>query len=278
MVPSGDSRASPDRDGCHRSTRRRPTTPHPCSRSARSYAAYPSDAPALSGAATTEWSTFSRSSREYPDRSPVAAADTEFGQQLTESGPPEPPSHSLALPCSTRAAPYQWRREPEATKHRPIDRRSTAKKMTGVSLRAGVPTIRFDATLYTIDSWTIVRLPQKASGKLPSRGQVAVQGTINGHAFQTVLEPDGNAGHWMRIDGKLQQAASVGAGDTAKLEIESIKDWPEPDVPRDLATALGAAPQKSKTYGETSRRWRAGSGFAGSMQPKTLIRANDGSK
>ena len=72
--------------------------------------------------------------------------------------------------------------------------------MTIVSQRKGVPTIRFDATLYTMDEWTILRLPGQASEKLPSRGQVAVQGTINGHGFQTVLEPDGNFGHWMRID------------------------------------------------------------------------------
>jgi hypothetical protein len=42
-----------------------------------------------------------------------------------------------------------------------------------MSQRTAVPTIRFDATLYTIDRWTIVRLPEKASRKLPSRGQVA---------------------------------------------------------------------------------------------------------
>ena len=77
--------------------------------------------------------------------------------------------------------------------------------MTTMSQRTAVPTVRFDATLYTIDKWTILRLPEKASGKLPSRGQVAVQGTINGHGFQTVLEPDGDLGHWMRIDGKLQR-------------------------------------------------------------------------
>jgi Domain of unknown function (DUF1905)/Bacteriocin-protection, YdeI or OmpD-Associated len=116
--------------------------------------------------------------------------------------------------------------------------------MTTMGQRTGVPTIRFDATLYTIDKWTILRLPEKASGKLPSRGQVAVQGTINGHGFHTVLEPDGYFGHWMRIDGKLQQTAALSAGDTATLEIESLKDWPEPNVPQDLKTALTAAPQK----------------------------------
>ena len=107
-----------------------------------------------------------------------------------------------------------------------------------------MPTIRFDAALYSIDKSTVLRLPGKASEQLPSRGQVAVQGTINGHGFQTVLEPDGYFGHWMRIDGKLQRAAALRVGDTATLEIESLKDWPEPKVPQDLETALAAAPQK----------------------------------
>jgi hypothetical protein len=107
-----------------------------------------------------------------------------------------------------------------------------------------VPIIRFDAALYTIDKSTILRLPEKASRKLPSRGQVAVQGTINGHGFQTVLEPDGDFGHWMGVDGKLQQTAALGAGDTATLEIELLKDWPEPNVPQDLEKALATAPQK----------------------------------
>jgi hypothetical protein len=107
-----------------------------------------------------------------------------------------------------------------------------------------VPTIRFDATLSTIDKWTILRLPERASGKLPSRGQVAVQGTINGRRLETVLEPDGYLGHWMRIDRKQLQAAALSAGDTATVEIEVLKDWPEPSVPQDLEDALAAAPQK----------------------------------
>jgi Bacteriocin-protection, YdeI or OmpD-Associated len=59
-----------------------------------------------------------------------------------------------------------------------------------------------------------------------------------------VLEPDGNCGHWMRVDDTLQHAAGIGAGDTAALGIEVTKDWPEPGVPQDLAAALAAAPQK----------------------------------
>jgi hypothetical protein len=113
----------------------------------------------------------------------------------------------------------------------PMDRRTAAA-------------IRCEATLHTIGEWTILRLPEKASEKLPSRGQVAVHGTINGHEFQTVLEPDGCSGHWLRIDETLRQTAAITAGDVAALEIEPARDWPEPKVPQDFETALAAAPQK----------------------------------
>ena len=104
--------------------------------------------------------------------------------------------------------------------------------------------IRFDATLSTIGTSTVLRLPQTASNHLPSRGQVAVRGTINGVEFQTVLEPDGSSGHWMRVDDALQHAAGISAGQDATLDVEVTKDWPEPNVPPDLAAALAAAPQK----------------------------------
>ena len=110
--------------------------------------------------------------------------------------------------------------------------------------RTRVRPIRFDATLDTIDKWNVLRLPEEASERLPSRGQVAVRGTINGHQFQTVLEPDGKFGHWMKLDRKLQKSAALKAGDTAALEVESVKAWPEPSVPQDLKTALAGSPQR----------------------------------
>lgn len=58
----------------------------------------------------------------------------------------------------------------------------------------GTSRIRCDATLHAINKSTILRLPATASENLPSRGQVAVDGTINGRVFQTVLEPDGVGG------------------------------------------------------------------------------------
>ena len=112
-----------------------------------------------------------------------------------------------------------------------------------MSQRTGTA-IRFTARLCTIDPSTIVRLPAKASELLPSRGQVAVRGSINGCEFETVVEPDGLRGHWIKVDQDLQHAAGIGVGDMASFVIEPTRDWPEPEVPADLASALECAPPK----------------------------------
>src|SRR5690349_17818881 len=94
--------------------------------------------------------------------------------------------------------------------------------------------IRFKSTLYMIDKWTILPLPDSASKQLPSRGQVMVKGTIDGHPLEKVLEPDGKWGHWFKVDEKLQKTLGIHAGDTVQLEITPSKDWPEPNIPRDF--------------------------------------------
>ena len=109
-----------------------------------------------------------------------------------------------------------------------------------------IESIHFEAELFELKDQAILRLPEDESAKLPSRGQVAVHGTINGHEMRTVLEPDGRRGHWLRIDAGLQNAAKIGAGDSATLKLEVAQDWPEPDVPNDLAVALSTAPRKVK--------------------------------
>ena len=104
--------------------------------------------------------------------------------------------------------------------------------------------IRFAGELSTIEDATLIRLPQAASEQLPSRGQVAVQASLGGHDFETVVEPDGRRGHWIRVDESLQRAARVGPGDTAELSLQVMSDWPEPEIPDDLASALADAPPR----------------------------------
>lgn len=108
-----------------------------------------------------------------------------------------------------------------------------------------VTALTFSATPYVLNGQTIARLPAETSKALPSRGQVAVKGSVNGTSFVAVLEPDGDWGHWLRITEDLQKAG-VGANKEASFEISPTKEWPEPQVPDDFAKGLKEAPQKVK--------------------------------
>ncbi|OYO11715.1 hypothetical protein CGZ94_14985 [Enemella evansiae] len=110
--------------------------------------------------------------------------------------------------------------------------------------------IRFEAPVQTVGTQIIVRLPAEASAALPSRGQVSVTGTIAGQPFETVVEPDGEKGHWLRITAELARAAGVQAGDPVSFTLRPTKDWPEPEIPADLAEALAAASPK------VAEKWR----------------------
>ncbi len=106
-------------------------------------------------------------------------------------------------------------------------------------------TIHFEAKLFQINSWTILRLPESASAKLPSRGMTMVSGTINGAPFKALLEPDGRyapgqqSSHWFRPDKKLLDEASAKAGDTVHVSLEPTKEWIEPEVPEDFPQSRG---------------------------------------
>jgi hypothetical protein len=119
---------------------------------------------------------------------------------------------------------------------------------TSAQKASGAPAIRFEAQAQGTGGSTILRLPDDASANLPSRGQVAVKGVMNGHAFRTVLEPDGKRGHWLKVDEELRQALAVSESDTVALEVEPTKDWPEPDVPKDFQSALVGEPDISEMW------------------------------
>lgn len=116
--------------------------------------------------------------------------------------------------------------------------------------------ITFETQLYTINNWTILRLPEEASTKLPSRGMTMVSGTLNGIPFKTLLEPDGKYGaglrpsHWFRPDHALLKAAHAKSGDIVKVEMESTKEWIEPEIPEDVARTLASSPKAKALWDE----------------------------
>jgi hypothetical protein len=103
--------------------------------------------------------------------------------------------------------------------------------------------IRFQAKLAAIGSQIILRLPAAASRKLPSRGMNFVEGTFDGHALQTPLEPDGAGSHWFKVSNALLKATKAKAGNSVSVALEPMTPWPEPKVPADLAKALKLDPQ-----------------------------------
>ena len=70
-----------------------------------------------------------------------------------------------------------------------------------------------------------------------------VEGTLNGHAFQAPLEPDGMGSHWFTVSNTMRKAAKAEVGDSVSVALEPMASWPEPKVPADLAEALASDPQ-----------------------------------
>lgn len=118
------------------------------------------------------------------------------------------------------------------------------------------PAIRFSAPLQRPKpqgaakpaSWSFLILPKQATSKLPSRSQVSVEGSFNNIPFQATLQPDGNGGHWLKVDSKLSKRASVQPGDQISLEFTPLPPdkEPEPQVPPDFRKALAAAPKAAQ--------------------------------
>ena len=111
-----------------------------------------------------------------------------------------------------------------------------------------MPKIRFQGKLTAIDSQPILRLPEAASRKLPSRGLCVVEGTLNDQAFQAPLEPDGLGSHWFKVSHALLKAARAAVGDAVSVALEPMAEWPEPKVPADLAAALASDPPTRRTW------------------------------
>lgn len=119
--------------------------------------------------------------------------------------------------------------------------------------RGGVrgATITFGAELRTPRAesgrraaWVFLVLPREASGRLPSRGQVSVTGTLNARRFRTTLEPDGRGGHWMKVSRTLRLGAGAASGDIVNVVLTPASEEPEPRVPADLRRALAAGDAK----------------------------------
>ncbi len=93
-------------------------------------------------------------------------------------------------------------------------------------------------------------LPASASAKLPSRGSTTVEGTLNGHSFRAVLQPDGKKSHWLKLTAGMLKGAAAAVGDEVLLEISPSSTELESKVPPDLRKALAAHPAAKATWSD----------------------------
>jgi hypothetical protein len=134
--------------------------------------------------------------------------------------------------------------------------------------------VRFDAQVETVAGRRIARLPAEASAQLPSRGQVAVEGFIDGHPFADVVEPDGVRGHWVDVD-RLAGGTDAAAGpDAVSIELVPAAAWPEPAVPDDLRAALAESANSAKTWNDITpmARWEWVRWITSTRSPSTRDR------
>ena len=124
--------------------------------------------------------------------------------------------------------------------------------MRRVQMKKTFPMARFKSRLLRPEAgkggWSFLLLPKSASAKVPTRGQSAVEGTLNGASFTGVLEPDGEGSHWLKVPKKLREAADVEEGDVVALEITPAEKDVEAAVPSDLRKALTATPKARTTW------------------------------
>ncbi|MDN5843191.1 MAG: YdeI/OmpD-associated family protein [Alcaligenaceae bacterium] len=102
------------------------------------------------------------------------------------------------------------------------------------------------------DAWAFVILPKTASDTLPRRGRTSIDGTLNGHPFQAMLEPDGRLSHWLKVSKALQKAAGVSPGDMVMVQISPADAEPEPQLPDDLQAVLAMSPAAQATWENTT--------------------------
>ncbi|PKM50003.1 MAG: hypothetical protein CVV02_13555 [Firmicutes bacterium HGW-Firmicutes-7] len=130
--------------------------------------------------------------------------------------------------------------------------------------------IFFEATLTNIESWKIIKLPLNSSEKLPSRGIVMIQGTMNDISFHAPLEPDGKGSHWFEVSNTLIEEVGVPIGQTVSLNIDAINEWSEPEIPEDIMDAITTAGLISHWNAITTKaRWDWFRWIRSTKNPKT---------
>lgn len=97
--------------------------------------------------------------------------------------------------------------------------------------------------------WVIARIPFDAARLWGKRGQLKVQGEINGFAFSTTLFPNGEGGHFLIVNKKMLAGAKAAPGLTAKFRLQpDLTPRVVASVPAELLRELGESKRLLKFF------------------------------
>jgi uncharacterized protein YdeI (YjbR/CyaY-like superfamily) len=117
----------------------------------------------------------------------------------------------------------------------------------------------FTAMLERMDNqlgWVIVRIPFDSARVWGKRGQISVQGEINGFSFSSTLFPTGDGGHFLLANKKMQKGGKTAPGLSAKFSIQPDTAPREVAPPKELMRELGQSKRLLKFFESMNRSTR----------------------
>ncbi|MBM3310918.1 MAG: DUF1905 domain-containing protein [Candidatus Aminicenantes bacterium] len=89
-----------------------------------------------------------------------------------------------------------------------------------------------------VGTWIFVDVPFDVERAFGARGQVKVQGTVNGAPFRSSLMPRGDGTHFLVVNKSVRDAAKAKVGDAVRVALEPDAASRVVEVPPDFAKAL----------------------------------------
>src|SRR5690349_1116703 len=118
----------------------------------------------------------------------------------------------------------------------------------------------FDAVLERTPDrlrWVIARVPIDVHKVWGKRGQLRIQGEINGFNFSSTLFPTRKGEHFLIVNKKMQAGAKTAAGLTARFRlVPDTVPRPTAPPPKELLQALKQSRRLLKFYESLPSSWR----------------------
>ena len=109
-------------------------------------------------------------------------------------------------------------------------------------------------------NWIIIRVPFDAGRLWGKRGQIKVQGEINGFEFRSSLFPTGQGTHYMIVNKKMQTGGGVSPGGRARFRMEPDTTPRVLTLPAEWQAMLRQSKALQKFYASfnaSARQWIA---------------------